>query len=257
MARRISTWWSVGITVVVLLQSNFPMRSLYPPLPVALATESVLLNITDTPLLAPTADEIWVTPTRGSVLSSGDGRIELGIPSGAVSSRTRFSYTPNPSEPETPDDQIATFVLSAQTETGQPVTRTLRPVVLAVRYTRAEIADLTRVRPAVTWWQSAWSAWLRLPGTVEDDRLRVVLQTSDLGVFGLTAADDDEGKVTGILGPSVLGAGPDLWTGDAGFSYPLALPPGPGGLTPGLSLSYSGGSVNDMLRQVGPTQHDV
>ncbi len=67
----------------------------------------------------------------------------------------------------------------------------------------------------------------------------------------------DEGKVTGLLAPAVLGAGPELWTGDAGFSYPLELPAGPGGFTPQLSLSYSGGGVNDLVRAVGVNENKL
>ena len=84
-------------------------------------------------------------------------------------------------------------------------------------------------------------------------------QVDKFGTFGLilALAPSAEGKVTGLLAPSVLGAGSSLWTGDAGFSYPIELPPGPAGFAPLLSLDYSGGGVNDMMRQVGPVNHDI
>ena len=37
----------------------------------------------------------------------------------------------------------------------------------------------------------------------------------------------------------------DLNSGGLSYSYPLALPPGPGGFTPPLTLTYSSGSVNE------------
>lgn len=45
--------------------------------------------------------------------------------------------------------------------------------------------------------------------------------------------------------PSVTGFATNKFTGAATVSYPIALPPGPGGFAPSLGLSYSSGSVAD------------
>lgn len=53
----------------------------------------------------------------------------------------------------------------------------------------------------------------------------------------------DSGKT---IIPSVLGT-VSSYTGSAGFDYPIAVPAGPGGIAPSLSLSYSSGNVDDVL----------
>lgn len=50
--------------------------------------------------------------------------------------------------------------------------------------------------------------------------------------------------------PSVTGFATDKFTGAATVSHPFALPPGPGGLSPSLALSYSSGSVADSYNGV-------
>ncbi|MFZ2362105.1 MAG: hypothetical protein WA040_22390, partial [Anaerolineae bacterium] len=67
----------------------------------------------------------------------------------------------------------------------------------------------------------------------------------------IDAGGDDVG---GYLA-TVLGAAPDLWTGNSSFVYPLELPAGPGGFLPSLSLSYSSEAANAVtLRHGGDYQ---
>jgi len=54
--------------------------------------------------------------------------------------------------------------------------------------------------------------------------------------------------------PTVHGFVTDEWSGNSSLSYPLALPPGPGGLGLNLSLGYSSEGVNS-IRQ-GPQSLD-
>jgi RHS repeat-associated protein len=63
--------------------------------------------------------------------------------------------------------------------------------------------------------------------------------------------DVSEAREVGAWVSTVLGAAPDLWTGNSSFSYPLALPPGPGGFGPGLSLGYSSEAANSISLQNG------
>jgi RHS repeat-associated protein len=50
---------------------------------------------------------------------------------------------------------------------------------------------------------------------------------------------------------TVLGAAPDLWTGNSSFVYPLELPAGPGGFAPALSLRYSSEAANSITLRHG------
>jgi hypothetical protein len=51
----------------------------------------------------------------------------------------------------------------------------------------------------------------------------------------------------------IMASNVDLHSGAATYSYPLELPPGPGGFQPSLTLSYNSGSVDEMKnkRDVG------
>lgn len=74
-------------------------------------------------------------------------------------------------------------------------------------------------------------------------------QTTTSGSSGATGGGTsgskgaDSGKT---IIPSVLGT-VSSYTGSAGFDYPIAVPAGPGGIAPALSLSYSSGNVDDTL----------
>ncbi len=65
----------------------------------------------------------------------------------------------------------------------------------------------------------------------------------------IDAGGDDVG---GYLA-TVLGAAPDLWTGNSSFVYPLELPAGPGGFAPSLSLNYSSEVANSITLRHGAT----
>jgi hypothetical protein len=64
---------------------------------------------------------------------------------------------------------------------------------------------------------------------------------------------DAGGNDVGGYLATVLGAAPDLWTGNSSFVYPLELPAGPGGFAPALSLSYSSEAANSITLRHGAT----
>ena len=70
---------------------------------------------------------------------------------------------------------------------------------------------------------------------------------SDYGTPGAAIAEviaaSADGSVQNLQAPTISGFSSDLFTGGATVSYPLALPPGRGGLTPSLSFNYSSNSV--------------
>jgi RHS repeat-associated protein len=57
------------------------------------------------------------------------------------------------------------------------------------------------------------------------------------------AAEDESGMPTQRY---LENAGASLWTGASNFSFPIELPPGPGGFAPTLSLNYSSEAANNM-----------
>ncbi len=58
------------------------------------------------------------------------------------------------------------------------------------------------------------------------------------GAFSIFFLSDGSSPSEAFL-PSLQGFQASLYTGAASFSYPIAVPKGPGGLAPNLTLSYS------------------
>ncbi|MCL7452693.1 MAG: Ig-like domain-containing protein, partial [Anaerolineae bacterium] len=135
-------------------------------------------------------------------------------------------------------------------ESGEVVTDFAQPVTVGVRYTAEMVNALggQLLRLLIFDAKAGW--WVPLDSQVDKTTQRVTSETERTGVLSLTGSTD-EGAVTGILQPSVLGLQPSLWTGDASFGYAIETPPGPGGFGPAVSLSYSNGAANGMLQQVG------
>ena len=65
-------------------------------------------------------------------------------------------------------------------------------------------------------------------------------------VKGLATAQANDETIANLNLPSVQNFGSDDFNGAATLSYPLELPPGPAGITPTLSLTYSSASVDDL-----------
>ena len=96
------------------------------------------------------------------------------------------------------------------------------------------------------------SAASRAQNTTQATALATTQTTTTSG--GASAGSEGTGSKGADSGktiiPSVLGT-VSPYTGSAGFDYPIAVPAGPGGIAPALSLSYNSGSIDDALAQYG------
>ncbi|MFC1727685.1 SpvB/TcaC N-terminal domain-containing protein, partial [Patescibacteria group bacterium] len=79
----------------------------------------------------------------------------------------------------------------------------------------------------------------------------VIIPEDDLGAIEEVTASDEspESDVQNL--PSVSAFTSDVFNGAASVAYPLALPAGPAGISPGLSLSYSTSVIDDMWTGIG------
>ncbi|MCL4835903.1 MAG: hypothetical protein KJZ86_25920, partial [Caldilineaceae bacterium] len=89
--------------------------------------------------------------------------------------------------------------------------------------------------------------WRPVPGRYLPEQQLYVAQTRHFSQWGM----GEKLVVRGEVLPSVKGFGADGFTGYAQVSYPIEAPDGLGGMNPGLSLSYSSGSVDDLSSFVG------
>ena len=85
--------------------------------------------------------------------------------------------------------------------------------------------------------------WKIMPTQVDSKAHTLTVRTSHFTDYGLSEAADIQRFM-----PNFESAEPNLFTGVSSYNYGLEVPPGRGGLTPQLGLSYSSGDV-DMLNE--------
>ncbi|PDV97794.1 RHS repeat-associated core domain-containing protein [Candidatus Chloroploca asiatica] len=119
-------------------------------------------------------DQVAVAPTRGDVLQSSDGRVELHVPVGAVDSLTTITYRPLPVQSVTGYQHADVFFqLTAEDAQGNPVHQFDRPLNLRVAYNSQNGSGL-----ALYYRDAAHQTWTALPSVV-DQAAGVITATTD------------------------------------------------------------------------------
>ncbi|MBK6430432.1 hypothetical protein [Candidatus Amarolinea dominans] len=186
----------------------------------------------------PGLDEVWAMPDQESRLQSRDGRVVLTIPAGAVSTPTMLRYTPHESDPDQPANLDFLFELSATEMSGLPVTQFA--VGLTLRYRDPAAGDEQTPWPpgaSLFYQDAADGRWVVLPTSVDQEQRALTTTLTHLTLFAQGNAIVPEPA------PGIEGVQSQLYNGAWTVSYPIAAPPGPGGLAPGLSLDYSSRSL--------------
>ncbi|MBK9232196.1 MAG: hypothetical protein IPO15_15435 [Anaerolineae bacterium] len=200
---------------------------------------------------------MWLTPGEGGVLLSADGRVQVEARPGAVSAPTLLRYLPQPRVEETPAWLTMHFGLEAQDEQGAAVTAFESLVSLTYRFAPG-IALTETIR--LYRWEDAAETWQALDSEMDVVGRQLTARLDGPGLFGLGAPASLSYGAQHL--PTVHGFVTDEWSGNSSLGYPLALPPGPGGLGLNLSLGYSSEGVNsirqglssyDITATVGPT----
>ncbi|MBK9092015.1 MAG: DUF11 domain-containing protein [Anaerolineae bacterium] len=234
------------------------------PTPTATATPTATSSpcqddeeCTPTPTATPGPDEVWLTPGEGGVLLSADGRVQVEARPGAVSAPTLLRYLPQPRVEETPAWLTMHFGLEAQDGQGAAVTAFESLVSLTYRFA-PDIALTETIR--LYRWEDAAETWQALDSEMDVVGRQLTARLDGPGLFGLGAPASLSYGAQHL--PTVHGFVTDEWSGNSSLGYPLALPPGPGGLGLNLSLGYSSEGVNsirqglssyDITATVGPT----
>ena len=194
-------------------------------------------------IVPPAADQVEGTPAQGAILRSSDGRVLLKIPPGAVRNRTRFSYRADPATRPLPWPMAVVFALEAATADGQVVRQFAAPLSLSFRPAADQAARLDQL--ALSYLDETVWTWRAAPTQAEHGRRVLVAAVDHFTTFGAGE------NIAPELPPGIVGVKPSLFTGVPNVSYPLELPPGPGGLAPGLALSYGGRERGSQTRQPG------
>jgi RHS repeat-associated protein/uncharacterized repeat protein (TIGR01451 family) len=187
-------------------------------------------------VVSPRNNEVWATPEHGGLLRATDDRILLRVPAGAVGKRTRFTYTPRPDRADLPDYLDAAFVLQAEDETRQSVRHFAIPLTLTYLVVEPLAKRFGFERLAFYTLDETTGNWHYVPS--QANRSRRLLQAT-LEHFSLYAVGNNSAQFEFDPGQRIRGAQPQLFSGSLSYHYPFDLPPGRGGQTPQLGLTYS------------------
>ena len=160
-------------------------------------------------LIGEAGDEVWITPEEGGWLRSNDGRVELRFPAGAVTERTRVSYSPATDLADLPEYIYFPFELHAETESKQTVEAFEQPVELIYTYPEwpEQPAGLV-VEPALFYFDEEKQEWLQLPASLD---LEAQTLSVDLAHFSLYS----EGNTSWVaeMMANIRGAQTNLFSG--------------------------------------------
>ncbi len=214
-----------------------------------LITNTVSATSTATPVVMasalvevapPRQNRVWATPGEGGWLRSEDRRVDLRVPRGAVGVRTELRYGAQTGLPELPPHIFFAFALDAVDEQGQAVHEFAAPLTLSAFFDPRQVPPGMLAQLSLFYFNEASGEWEAMPSRVDRHWRRVVASVEHFSTYGLgTDAIDDPPRYEFDPGPMVRGAQPQLYSGSIGYSYQFDLPPGRGGLTPQLGLTYS------------------
>ena len=174
------------------------------------------------------------------MLRSPDDRVLLRVPAGAVPGRTRFSYQPQADVPNPPAGLRFGFRVKAQDESGQAVDAVCAGAGFALGLS-ADAALQAHERLSCPPYNETTQQWVAVAGAAAAAATAGAGGLTHLTLFAVTAASSFVPEVM----PSIRGVQSDLFTGSASITYPIALPPGRGGLTPELALQFNSRSRHD------------
>ncbi|TAK66952.1 MAG: hypothetical protein EPO22_03370, partial [Dehalococcoidia bacterium] len=181
----------------------------------------------------------------GGNIASKDGRVDIEFPAGAVAELVDVTITrknngdynaPSPDRPS-----VAVWDLRAtSSKTAADVHKFAKPLTVTIRFSSDDMEGLD-ARNLMLWtFDDAAATWLPVAAQVDARSRTLVAATDHFTVYQATSSELVD------TAPLLDGKNVDLHSGAASFSLPLQLPPGRGGLTPPLNLSYSSARVGEM-----------
>ncbi|NLE99711.1 MAG: DUF11 domain-containing protein, partial [Anaerolineales bacterium] len=189
-----------------------------------------------------------VRPETGGMHRSADGHVEVHFPPGAVSEDVAVSHRPlEPVDLAGDQHLFYRFELNARvaSDAARVVNDFARPVTLTVLYNDTQVRGLIEEGLQLVHWDEKASTWQPVPSTLDVKANLVTAQISHFSLYALLGADDV------FFLPRIEAGQVSQFTGDASFSYELDVPAGAGGMKVPLTLQYSSGIPNGLLKPVG------
>ena len=188
----------------------------------------------------------WATalvgPDEEVEIISNSGNVKLRIPKGAVSTKVEIGMSERVPWDSTGMKVVKLLEFNAkQVDNGEKVNRLNKDLEISIQNTPEELRGLDIDSLRLYYLDEDTKQWLPVESS-KFDREKSVL-TASINHFSYYGEQADPL----INGPGrVMATEVNLHSGAATFSYPIELPPGPGGFQPKLALNYNSGSVDEM-----------
>jgi len=192
-------------------------------------------------------DEGDISLVTGTRLSRETGALIVDFPTQAtdkaIHAKISRTVTDIRNDDRRKEPVFNRFVLQAfdKLDSKKEVNQFKKLVKITVKYDPRAMAIRDERKLVMVYWDTAKKRWLPIQSFVDPKLKTVTGYTNHFTDFGLMESPD----VASYL-PNLKGFQTDLFTGAAGAGYDLQAPPGRGGLTPNLTLSYSSAGVDMM-----------
>ncbi len=185
---------------------------------------------------------VLAAPDKEAQVTSADNAVTLRIPAGAVDSSTNIEMKQHTQPAGASRGMLRWLEFNARlSDSDAKVSRFNQPLEITITHTLEEIQGLDPDSIRLYYLDEESSSWQPVESS-RFDKERLVL-TAAIDHF----SDYSEYGASIESGPGrVLAAQVNAHSGAATFSYPIELPPGRGGFTPELVLTYNSAVVDEM-----------
>lgn len=189
-----------------------------------------------------------VEPDKDTQIRSGNGNISLHISGGTLEKSAEFTIKQHVYGGSAGMQMVNVFELTAEeSQSKSQLNRFKKELQLTIQHTPAELAGLDIDSLGLYYLDEKTNEWVPVASALDKETLTLTANINHFSYYGENANPLQSGP------GKVNAAQVNLHSGAAMYSYPIELPPGPGGFQPSLNLSYNSSSVDEMKnkRDVG------